>query len=90
MHIRHGSTSPTRTAGLAREHGARFSICSDAHAREMLDFMKLGIATARRGWLEAKDIINTLPLRETAENAGIVNARPLPHIPLQYSFFQKR
>jgi DNA polymerase (family 10) len=49
---------------IAREHGARFSICSDAHAREMLDFMKLGIATARRGWIEAKDIINTLPLRD--------------------------
>jgi DNA polymerase (family 10) len=24
--------------------------------------MKLGVATARRGWLEKKDIINTLPL----------------------------
>ena len=49
---------------MAREHGARFSIGSDAHARENLDFMKLGVATARRGWLEAKDIINTLRLRD--------------------------
>ena len=49
---------------MAREHGARFSIGSDAHAREDLGFMKLGIATARRGWLEAKDIINTLHLRD--------------------------
>ncbi len=49
---------------MAREHGARFSIGSDAHARENLGFMELGVATARRGWLEAKDIINTLHLRD--------------------------
>jgi DNA polymerase (family 10) len=49
---------------MAREHGARFSIGSDAHARENLDFIKLGIATARRGWLEARDIINTLHLKD--------------------------
>jgi len=25
-------------------------------------FMKYGVITARRGWLEKKDVINTLPL----------------------------
>jgi DNA polymerase (family 10) len=49
---------------MAREHGARFSIGSDAKAQEDLGFMEIGIATARRGWLEAKDIINTLHLRD--------------------------
>jgi DNA polymerase (family 10) len=49
---------------MAREHGVRFSIGTDAHARGDLGFMELGIATARRGWLEAKDIINTLHLRD--------------------------
>jgi len=49
---------------LAREHGARFSIGSDADSRENLGFMELGFATARRGWLEAKDIINTRHLRD--------------------------
>jgi DNA polymerase (family 10) len=49
---------------IAREHGARFSIGSDAKAKEDLAFMELGIATARRGWLEEKDIINTLHLRD--------------------------
>ncbi len=49
---------------MAREHGARFSIGSDAKAKEDLGFMELGIATARRGWLEGKDIINTLHLRD--------------------------
>jgi DNA polymerase (family 10) len=49
---------------MAREHGARFSIGSDAKAKEDLGFMELGVATARRGWLEEKDIINTLHLRD--------------------------
>jgi DNA polymerase (family 10) len=49
---------------MAREQGSRFSIGSDAKAKEDLGFMELGVATARRGWLEAKDIINTLPLRD--------------------------
>jgi DNA polymerase (family 10) len=49
---------------MAREHGARFTIGSDAKATEDLLFMELGIATARRGWLEGRDIINTLHLRD--------------------------
>jgi DNA polymerase (family 10) len=49
---------------MAREHHAQFSIGSDAHSREDLSFMELGVATARRGWLEEKDIINTLHLRD--------------------------
>lgn len=47
-----------------REHGVRFALGSDAHSRENLGSMELGIATARRGWLEAGDIVNTLPLRD--------------------------
>jgi DNA polymerase (family 10) len=27
-----------------------------------LELMKFGVFTARRGWIEAKDVINTLPL----------------------------
>ncbi|MDD1695430.1 MAG: DNA polymerase/3'-5' exonuclease PolX, partial [Methanoregula sp.] len=49
---------------LARDHHAHFAIGTDAKARENLGFMEFGIATARRGWLEAKDIINTLHLRD--------------------------
>jgi DNA polymerase (family 10) len=48
----------------AREYAVRFAIGSDAHARDNLGAMEFGIATARRGWLEAKDIINTLPIRD--------------------------
>jgi len=48
----------------AREYAVQFAIGSDAHTRENLGAMEFGIATARRGWLEKKDIINTLPIRD--------------------------
>lgn len=48
----------------AREYELRFAIGSDAHSRDNLNYMEFGVATARRGWLESKDIINTLPVRD--------------------------
>lgn len=39
-------------------------ISTDAHHAEQLNFMRFGIATARRGWAEKKDIINTNSLKE--------------------------
>lgn len=51
-------------ARWAREVGVRFSLGSDAHRRENLRYMEFGIATARRGWLSADDIVNTRPLSE--------------------------
>ena len=48
----------------ARETGVKFVVSSDAHARIKLRNVTFGIATARRGWLEAKDIANTLPKKE--------------------------
>jgi DNA polymerase (family 10) len=47
---------------LARDLGAKIVVNTDAHAPEHLDYIKYGIITARRGWLEAKDIINTWDL----------------------------
>jgi DNA polymerase (family X) len=44
--------------------GARFTISSDAHSQAELDFMQFGVASARRGWLTAKDVLNTRPLDE--------------------------
>jgi len=43
----------------AKEYGVRFFIDTDAHAPHHLHYIKYGIATARRGWLEKKDVINT-------------------------------
>lgn len=42
--------------------GLRFSINTDAHSPEAFHSIQLGLVTARRGWLEAKDVINTYPL----------------------------
>jgi len=47
-------------ARRAKELGVKVIISTDAHAPEHLDFIRFGIGTARRGWLEANDILNTL------------------------------
>ncbi len=46
----------------AKELGAKFIISSDAHALEQLDLLTFGIVTARRGWVEKKDVLNTYTL----------------------------
>jgi DNA polymerase (family 10) len=50
-------------ARMARDLGARLAINTDAHSVMQLELMKFGVFTARRGWIEAKDVINTLPLQ---------------------------
>ncbi len=49
---------------LAKEKKIRFVLGTDAHNLNHLLFMKFGIATARRGWLEKKDVLNTYKLKE--------------------------
>ena len=49
---------------IAKEKGARFTIGTDAHAVDHLRFIRFGIAAARRGWLEKKDVLNTYPVEE--------------------------
>lgn len=51
-------------ARRAKELAARFTISSDAHNTHELDFMQFGLASARRGWLTAADVLNTRPLDE--------------------------
>ena len=49
---------------IAVENGCKISIDSDAHDKSHLEFLKFGIAQARRGWTEKQDVVNTLPLEE--------------------------
>jgi DNA polymerase (family 10) len=49
-------------ARMARDMGAKLAINTDAHSALQLELMKFGVFTARRGWVEARDVINTLPL----------------------------
>ncbi|MBI3679332.1 MAG: DNA polymerase/3'-5' exonuclease PolX [Acidobacteria bacterium] len=54
----------------AQSCGARFVISTDAHHPKHLHNMHFGVATARRGWLRAMDVINTLPLAKFEEAVG--------------------
>jgi DNA polymerase (family 10) len=49
-------------ARRAKQAGAKFVINTDSHAANQLTIQPLGISSARRGWLEAADVLNTLPL----------------------------
>ncbi|PJE70195.1 hypothetical protein COU97_00980 [Candidatus Shapirobacteria bacterium CG10_big_fil_rev_8_21_14_0_10_48_15] len=45
----------------AVKNGVKLIINSDSHALSQLDLLPYGVAVARRGWAQPKDIINTLP-----------------------------
>ena len=49
---------------MAKDRGVQLAIETDAHSIDGLEFMNLGVDVARRGWLEEKDIINTLSLEK--------------------------
>ncbi len=50
-----------RHVKLAKERGMKVIISTDAHHPDHLRLMQYGVKTARRGWLEKKDVLNTLP-----------------------------
>jgi DNA polymerase (family X) len=43
----------------AIEHGAKLVISTDSHTTGGLSHMRYGVDTARRGWVEASDVVNT-------------------------------
>ena len=45
----------------ARDRGVLIVISTDFHASGQFDNMQYGVAIARRGWIEKKDVLNTLP-----------------------------
>jgi DNA polymerase (family 10) len=49
---------------MAKDEGARVAINSDAHSVHEFDNLVHGIGQARRGWLEAGDVLNTRALPE--------------------------
>jgi DNA polymerase (family 10) len=56
----------------AKEAGVQIAISTDAHSTEQLDYMRLGVGYARRGWLEADDVLNT---RSAAEIEKLLRRR---------------
>ena len=51
-------------ARMAKEAGVKLVISSDAHSIQHLFYLEFGIAQARRGWVEKKDVINAWPLEK--------------------------
>jgi len=54
-------------ARMAKEHGVKLAIDSDAHAIGELATLRYGVMLARRGWLEADDVLNTLAFDDLLE-----------------------
>ena len=48
----------------ARKLGVKLIMNTDAHRADHLALMRFGIGTARRGWCEARHILNTLPVED--------------------------
>ena len=51
-------------AQAAKSAGVKVVISTDTHSTSGFANMRFGIDQARRGWLEADDVINTRPLAE--------------------------
>jgi DNA polymerase (family 10) len=56
----------------AKELGATIEIGPDAHARRALEWTELGVAMARKGWLESRNVLNT---REASEVVAFARRR---------------
>jgi DNA polymerase (family 10) len=48
----------------AKELGITMALGTDSHTNSQLELMPLAVAVARRGWLERKDLLNTLGLED--------------------------
>lgn len=55
---------PDMLVKQARDQGIKFVIDTDSHAVPHMDNMFYGVAVARRGWCEKKDILNTYSAKE--------------------------
>jgi DNA polymerase (family 10) len=49
---------------MAKQHGCRIVVDTDAHSIAELDQMRYGITQLRRAWLTAADVLNTQPTAE--------------------------
>jgi len=58
---------PGRYCKMARDMGLKMVISTDAHSLADLDFIRFGVDQARRGWLEADDVLNTRSLKQLKE-----------------------
>jgi len=52
---------------MAKQHGVKIVINTDAHHTSHLPKMHYGILQARRAWLTKEDVLNTLPISQFAQ-----------------------
>ncbi|OAK68298.1 DNA polymerase/3'-5' exonuclease PolX [Lederbergia galactosidilytica] len=52
---------------MAHEAGVKIAINTDAHNKENLEYMKVGLASGRKGWLSASSVLNVWPLEKLRE-----------------------
>jgi len=58
---------------MCKDRGVKVVISTDSHNIGNLSFIQYGVSMARRGWLEKRDVINTLP---TAEFLAALRSKP--------------
>ena len=68
---------PDQYVRRARDLGVVFALGSDAHAIQEMRTMRLGIATARRGWVESRQLLNTLPYQKLLQR---FKGRDISHV----------
>jgi DNA polymerase (family X) len=51
----------------AKQAGVKLVVSSDAHSPRDFELLDYGVNQARRGWIEASDILNTRPLKSLRE-----------------------
>ena len=54
-------------AHRAKSLGCTISLGTDAHQANHLSMMRYAVGTARRAWLEPRDVLNTRPLPDLLE-----------------------
>jgi DNA polymerase (family X) len=69
---------PDRCIRQARDVGIAFSMGSDAHTIQEMRTMRLGVLTARRGWVEPAQILNALPYDGLLQR---LKGRDVSHVP---------
>jgi DNA polymerase (family 10) len=52
---------------MAKQHGVKIVINTDSHHTSHMEKIRFGVLQARRAWLTANDVLNTLPVEQFAE-----------------------
>jgi DNA polymerase (family 10) len=60
---------------MAKEYDVPLVISTDTHVTNQYDFMAYGVSVARRGWVEKKDVLNTLSYEQLIKKLKACSAR---------------